>query len=200
MARLLFTSRSFGSLAGKSGKDNYPKLSNLLGKPIQLMNQNHGDQVVVIDSQISDPTADALVSVNKEIALVVRVADCIPLLLHSVSVIAAVHVGRKGLANQVATKTVEVMRQLGAENIKGVVGPHICGDCYEVGADLFAEFSVTHPASAKKTNHLDLYAGLIEQINDIPLTNMDLCTKENSRYFSYRANAEIYRQVGVISL
>jgi copper oxidase (laccase) domain-containing protein len=45
-----------------------------------------------------------------------------------------------------------------------------------------------------------LYAGLVEQLAGIALTNLNLCTKELPDYFSYRDNAETGRQVGVISL
>lgn len=200
MARLLFTARAFGSLADPFSSGNSERLSKLVAKPIQVMTQEHGNQVSVIDQTISAPVADAMVSCSKEIALAVRVADCLPLLLFSNNVIAAVHVGRKGLMNQVAVNAVVQMRKLGAKEITGVVGPHICGQCYEVGADIFAEVTKSYPATFKKRNYLDLYAGLVSQLPEIRLSNIDICTKENSDYFSYRAHGEAGRQVGVISL
>ncbi len=200
MARLLFTSRYFGSLADPSTGETLPQLSKLIGKPTQLMQQVHGDQVVVVDSPTTIPTADALVTNNKEIALAVRVADCIPLLMYSENVVAAVHVGRKGLVNKVAVHAVDQMLKLGAKEIQGVVGPHICGNCYEVGPEMYTQIIEKHPAAAGKSSYLNLYAGLVEQLTGISLTNINLCTRELPRYFSYRANAEIGRQVGVISL
>ena len=41
--------------------------------------------------------------------------------------------------NQVAVLAVAEMKKLGAAEISGVVGPHICGKCYEVGEDIFTE-------------------------------------------------------------
>lgn len=200
MARLLFTSREFGSLADPVSTSSIKKLSKLMAKPMQLMSQNHGNQVVIIEDLISAPVADAIVSSNKEVALAVRVADCLPLLLYSTNVIAAVHVGRRGLMNQVAVMAVAEMRKLGAAEITGVVGPHICGACYEVGEDIFAEVTNAYPASFSKQNYLDLYAGLASQLPQVKLSNINLCTKENSDYFSYRAHNESGRQVGAISL
>ena len=200
MARLLFTARDFGSLADPELNENIERLSKLVAKPIQVMTQEHGNQVSVIERPISAPVADAMVSCSKEIALAVRVADCLPLLLFSNNVIAAVHVGRKGLMNQVAVNAVTQMRKLGAKEITGVVGPHICGQCYEVGADIFTEVTNAYPATFKKQNCLDLYAGLVSQLPEIKLSNIDICTKENTDYFSYRANGEAGRQVGVISI
>ena len=200
MARLLFTARDFGSLADPVLNENIERLSKLVAKPIQVMTQEHGNQVSVIERPISAPVADAMVSCSQEIALAVRVADCLPLLLYSNNVIAAVHVGRKGLMNQVAVNAVTQMRKLGAKEITGVVGPHICGLCYEVGADIFTEVTNAYPATFKKQNYLDLYAGLVSQLPEIKLSNIDICTKENTDYFSYRAHGEAGRQVGVISL
>lgn len=200
MARLLFTARDFGSLADSVLNQNIERLSKLVAKPIQVMTQEHGNQVSVIERPISAPVADAMVSCSREIALAVRVADCLPLLLYSNNVIAAVHVGRKGLMNQVAVNAVTQMRKLGAREITGVVGPHICGQCYEVGSDIFTEVTNAYPATFNKQNCLDLYAGLVSQLPEIKLSNIDLCTKENIDYFSYRAHGEAGRQVGVISL
>jgi YfiH family protein len=200
MARLLFTSREFGSLADRAPSSNIEKLSRLLAKPVQFMSQNHGNQVCVIENLCSAPAADAIVSSNKEIALAVRIADCLPLLLYSTNVIAAVHVGRKGLMNQVAVLAVAEMKKLGAAEISGVVGPHICGKCYEVGEGIFTEVTNAYPASYKRQNYLDLYAGLASQIPQVKLSKVNLCTKENSNYFSYRAHNESGRQVGAISL
>lgn len=87
-------------------------------------------------------------------------ADCLPLLLHSTTVVAAVHVGRKGLLNKVALNAVTQMRLLGAEQITGIVGPHICGNCYEVDSQMFTEITKTHPATAGKNKHLNLLLAL----------------------------------------
>jgi len=200
MARLLFTGRDFGSLADPIDSSNSRKLNNLIALPVVFMHQSHGNEVAVIENETIFPEADAIITTNKNIALAVRVADCLPLLLASQNVVAAVHVGRRGLMNQVALKAVSLMKQLGAVQINGVVGPHICGECYEVDSQTYADVCSTYPATGEKNNFLNLYKGLEEQLGDIKLENLNLCTKENSRYFSHRANAEAGRQVGVISL
>jgi copper oxidase (laccase) domain-containing protein len=129
MARLLFTGRDFGSLADPIDSSYSRKLNNLIALPVVFMHQSHGNEVAVIENETIFPEADAIVTTNKNIALAVRVADCLPLLLASQNVVAAVHVGRRGLMNQVALKAVSLMKQLGAVQINGVVGPHICGEC-----------------------------------------------------------------------
>jgi YfiH family protein len=201
MARLLFTAREFGSLSDPINQKLSHQLEVLVGKPLQFMHQTHSNNLHLVNNveAIKEDT-DSLITDNKDLALVVRVADCIPLLLYSTNLVAAVHVGRKGLVNEVAVKTVEKMQSLGAEKVSGVVGPHICGDCYEVGTEMADQIMKSHPATAGKKAHLNLFAGLKEQLPNVDLENVGICTNEKSQYFSYRKAGESGRQVGVISL
>ncbi len=204
MARLLFTSRHFGSLANPLKSESTKQLSKLIGKPIYFMNQSHGNEIVVVDEQSSPSGAvfdgDGVVTDKANVALAVQVADCLPLLLYSKSVVAAVHVGRKGLLNKVALAALSQMQMMGDDQIKGVVGPHICGSCYEVDPEMYSQITKEHPATGGKKNHLNLFAGLADQLNEIKITDLGMCTKENPDYFSHRADATLGRQVGVISL
>jgi YfiH family protein len=134
------------------------------------------------------------------------VADCIPLLLISDAVAGAVHVGRAGLVNGIANNTLEVMRNLGARNIHAVLGPSICGKCYEVPIQLQAQVSAIHPDSYSTTRHstpaLDLQAGLVAQLisQDISFEASTVCTMENSLYFSHRRDNPTGRFVGVVKI
>ena len=204
MARLLFTSRHYGSLDNPQTSDSAKQLSRLIGNPIYFMKQTHGNKIVVVDSQSSPNGAiydgDAVVTDKPNVALAVQVADCLPLLLISKSVVAAVHVGRKGLLNKVAVAALDQMKKLGADQISGVVGPHICGECYEVDSQMYSQITKEYPATGGKSNHLNLLAGLNDQLAKVEITSLGICTKENSDYFSYRKDATLGRQVGVISL
>ena len=201
MARLLFTAKDFGSFADQINPPSIKKLADLIGMPVQLMQQSHSNNVSVVSKLgLVQADTDSLISSSKEFALAVRVADCMPLLLYSKNLVAAVHVGRKGLLNEVALKTIEKMKTLSSELITGVVGPHICGDCYEVDEQMATQIHQTHPATGGKKNHLNLFAGLKEQLVGITVENMSVCTMENQRYFSYRARKDDGRQVGVIAL
>jgi YfiH family protein len=171
------------------------------------MNQVHGNRIALIEEVADEvPTADALVTGIPGISLAVMVADCIPLLLQSQVSVAAVHVGRKGLVNGVATKTIEVMREMGASKIKAILGPSICGTCYEVSEDLYREVVAVHPLAAARTKSatfsLDLPAALIAvlQGEGVEIVNESICTLECGDYFSYRRDGVTGRQAGIISL
>ena len=171
------------------------------------MNQTHGNTVAVVDGISShEPNADALVTTEMGIALGVLVADCIPLLLWDEieHIVAAVHVGRRGLLNEIALKTVNVMNSLGAERVQGILGPSICGKCYEVGADIYEEVSSAFPAARAMTPEgtlsLDLPAALSRELSQIgvKIARSPICTVENSNFFSYRRDGVTGRQAGLI--
>jgi hypothetical protein len=205
-----FSSGGFESLnfAGHVGDDPVSVRANrstLVNT--QFMNQVHGNEVAVVSEYSqTDPTCDALVTMNPEISLAVMVADCIPLLLISTSVVGAVHVGRAGLVNKVAIHALEAMRELGAREIHAVLGPSICGKCYEVPIQLQQEVTAIHPDSysmtVQSTPALDLQAGLVAELisQQVSFEASIICTMENSSYFSHRRQAPTGRFVGVVKI
>jgi len=232
MARLLFTARDFGSL---TEENNRLQLRNFLGtKTVAFMRQNHGDNFQIINTQAtpnqsvitSEDGTDALITSDKNVALCVMVADCLPVLIDGQNVVAAVHVGRRGLMNEITLKVLEKMKSMGAEFESITVGPHICGNCYPLDESTATEVWRKYPSSkifnsdigtkpttsvntAKTMNStfcVDLYQGLVSQINSFNLrANLKIrrvggCTFEKIQYFSHRASRDIGRQVGVISL
>lgn len=173
------------------------------------MNQIHGDTVVVVNGfPDHEPTADGLVTQQSGIALAVLVADCIPLLLwdDAHTTISAVHVGRRGLVNGVAAKTIDIMRALGADHIHALLGPSICGRCYEVGPDVYQEVTeaIPHAESLTRTGSLalDLPRALQMQLQGMGViaTLSTVCTVENPDFYSYRRDGVTGRQAGVIRL
>ena len=90
------------------------------------------------------------------LGLAVLVADCIPILAAdpTAGVIAAVHAGRRGAAGGIALRMLEAMtagrcgRRIGS---RSGLGPAICGDCYEVPAQLRDEVEAELPGSAANT-------------------------------------------------
>lgn len=186
---------------------NRARLESDLALPIQFMEQVHGNKVAKVDNQIiSPPIADALVTARTGIALAVMVADCIPLLLSSADAVAAVHVGRKGLMNEVALAAIDQMRAYGSSDISANVGPSICGTCYEVSQEIYDEVCRKFPLAASRTSDggfsLDLSRALIDQLENHGITVIDQgrCTVENKDLFSYRRDGVSGRQVGVVWL
>jgi YfiH family protein len=161
--------------------------------------QVHGTRVLTVDAgsdrrSIAREKADALVTTDRRLAVAVRVADCVPVLFGDpdAGVVAAAHAGRVGLAAGVLPATVARMAELGASGITAWIGPHICGECYEVPADLQADYSLLHPAAVATTSwgtpSLDLGAAAAVQLASLGCTvvRVDPCTRTTATLHSYR--------------
>lgn len=115
-----------------------------------MVNQVHGREVVVVRAGSSwpdqRPEADALISDAPEIAIAVRAADCVPLLLadRTRGVVAAVHAGWRGTNARIAVAAVEALARefgTGPADLIVAVGPSIGACCYEVKSDLVDAFA-----------------------------------------------------------
>jgi YfiH family protein len=205
-----FLSRNLGFHVGDqpvSVELNRLALSEEIGRPIQFMNQVHGNAVEHIDEYSqSSPTGDALVTRNPKLALAVMVADCIPLLLANETSIAAVHVGRKGLLNGVSRNALLAMRKIDSSPITAIIGPSICGKCYEVSQDIFEEVTSMFPQAQSQTPSggfaLDLAAALTHDLeaDGVSVIDRSQCTVEDKFLYSYRRDGVTGRQVGLIWL
>lgn len=176
------------------------------------MRQVHGSDVHVVDARhLAGPRspveADALVTAVPGVALMVRVADCVPILLADTErgVVAAAHAGRSGMVAGVVANTVSAMRELGADRLVGWVGPHVCGRCYEVPEEMRAEVTRKVPAAFSETGRgtasLDLGAGVRAQLDAarVDVEEVGPCTLEGEDFFSYRRQGrESGRQAGLV--
>lgn len=84
--------------------------------------------------------ADILVSDSLDVALAVRTADCLPILLadSQARVLAAVHAGWRGTVAGVVGEAMQAMRKLGAHPQRTVasLGPCIGSCCFEINLDI----------------------------------------------------------------
>ena len=171
------------------------------------MRQVHGRGVAVASAP-GWSTADALVTTHPGLALIVRAADCVPILLSSAQgVIGAAHAGREGMALGVVSVTVDNMRLLGAQQISAWVGPHICGLCYEVPLEMQQRIARVVPesvcATRKGTSGLDIGAGVVSQLHEagVEVAYVGGCTFEGADFHSFRRDGEMAgRQAGIIWL
>lgn len=109
-----------------------------------LMNQQHGDAVHVIKHGERPSTGDGLVLLEKEVAGIIKTADCLPIIIYSASmpVVAIVHAGWRGTALGIVRVAAQQMRALGAnpENMGALIGPGIGACCYQVQEDVAGIF------------------------------------------------------------
>ena len=193
---------------------NQSRLADQIGLPperLVWMRMVHGAGVTVVDAPQAEPVpgTDGLVTAQPDLALVVDVADCVPVLLADdhAGVVGAVHAGRPGAAAGVVPAAVAAMVRLGArvDRIDALLGPAICGACYEVPPAMQADVESALPGSACRTRQgtagLDLRAGISRQLADagVPTIAVDpACTYEDPRFYSYRAERVTGRFAGLV--
>ncbi|CAN5146161.1 peptidoglycan editing factor PgeF [soil metagenome] len=176
------------------------------------MTQVHGRDVHVAtgedDMLASVPVADALVTETPGLGLLVRVADCAPVVVADTErgIVAVVHVGRKGLVAEVARQAVGRLHALGATDLAAWIGPRACGRCYELPQDMADEVAADIPAARSTTSWgtpaIDIGAGLRSQLADLDVTvhdiGSDLCTIEDEQFFSYRRQGQDSGRFGAV--
>ena len=96
------------------------------------------------------PQADALVTNEPGVLLIVQIADCVPILLADTKnrAVAAIHSGWRGTLQRIAEKTLGRMQmEFGTRpgDVIAVLGPAIGRCCYEIGSDVAKEFHAQFP-------------------------------------------------------
>jgi YfiH family protein len=178
------------------------------GARLASATQVHGSRVIVHgagwEGWLRVDEADGHVTVERELALVVAAADCVPVFLaHPRGAIALLHSGWRGTASRIVERGIEALNYRGypASEIWIHLGPAICGSCYEVSADVYRQ--VTGRGSAREHAYLDLRACIAEHAEGAGVRHISrsgLCTRcNNDRLFSHRAG-DAGRQLAVMMI
>ena len=138
--------------------------------------------------------------------LAVQTADCLPVVLAADAgrVVAAVHAGRRGLLGGILTRAVDAIRELADGPIDALIGPAICGSCYEVPVQMVRESEAVVPGIGAVTSwgtpSLDLPRAAAALLADAGVcVEIDpRCTLEDGDLFSYRADPACGRQALII--
>ena len=202
---------------------NIQKISKVIGfEPSRLVSliQVHGKHVYKVESggmSERNMEADAVITNAKDIALSIKTADCVPILLIDpvTNSIGAVHAGWKSTVQNIIAETVTSMTEsygTKAENIIAIIGPHIKLCCFEVGDNVKDEFSKAFNGNTNdiiKDNSINM-----EKANSIQLINSGVlegnitteggCTSCNGEeFFSHRrdgATTGTGRQASIIMI
>lgn len=202
-----------------------------MGREIVQVHQVHGAEVRAVrrggptherEWGGSETKADAIVTDDPGRVLVIRVADCAPVLLASRDgkVVGAAHAGWRGVVAGVAARTVEAMRELGAgsgaSEIVGAIGPCIGASVFEVGAEVAAEFrrvfgaGTAHVRAGEREGKflVDVKGALCEQLTHAGVGIVDVlphCTvtsrdeRGEPMFYSHRRDKGMTgRMVGVV--
>lgn len=169
-----------------------------------LLHQVHGTRIVRAQPGNGAEQADAQHTDDPSLLLAVSFADCQPVLYSDPDsgAVAAAHCGWRGTAAGLAGSVVKDMQRVYGTDparVKTVLGPAICGDCYQVGPDVGDRFSAAGLGAALRPDphdaarfRLDLTsanrAALLQAgVREANIDDLRLCTScRPESFYSHR--------------
>lgn len=172
------------------------------GSDVVSCNQIHGSNVSIVSEKNKNSSiskTDGLITASKGVFLMIKTADCIPVLLFDPlrQIVGAVHVGWRGVLNQIILRSLDKFIELGSssENIIVSIGPAICQKHFIVRDEVLKEFLACY-SSATMVRNKDGYVDLKKAVaidlikSGIPKENIEIsneCTVcDNGKYGSFR--------------
>jgi YfiH family protein len=177
----------------KSSKEKFLKKFSCI-----FLKQIHSSIIINIDSK-HDRIGDGLVSGKKDVALGIKIADCLPVYIFNDEKICIIHCGWRSIIKGIAKKA---KKMLG--NYKYIMGACIGSCCYEIKADLKEIFAKEYPdaiITRENKYFLDLKRAVKKDLgNKYLLDDLNLCTKCHPEYFySFRRGDGKKRNYAIIT-
>ena len=138
--------------------------------------------------------ADALITTTPFIALSVRVADCLPIIIQSDDALAIVHAGRVGTMAGISSRVCEAMLQVSTGPFTVWFGPCSCVACYEIHKETSTHFDLVSENKAQIQEAMAHRACFLFPDGHLLCTQCNACG-----LYSYRAGDATERNVFFIS-
>jgi YfiH family protein len=193
--------RNLALLADRTGVDRLVRMTQVHGADVVWAGDVVGEQV---------PVADALLTDRPGVGVLVRVADCTPVVLADTTegLAGVVHCGREGLVKGAVAAAVSALRERGATSLVARVGPRACGRCYELPQVMADAVAAVVPSARSTTSWgapaIDVGAGVVAQLDGlgVPATDLGehLCTIEDERFYSYRRQGQDSGRFGAVAV
>ena len=173
---------------------------------VVTVQQVHDDRVVIVSGSTKGQTvagADALISDVPGLLLLMRFADCVPILFYAPrrGAVGLAHAGWQGTLKHIAAKTAQAMISAygcSPEGLYAGLGPAIGPCCFEVGPEVAQAMRQASPSPASIISrmlpggkaHVDLWRANALQLEEIGVTHIEvaaLCTCcHRDLFFSHR--------------
>lgn len=167
------------------------------------------------DSHLQIPDCDAMVTNLPNQFLLIRTADCTPILFYDnkTESIGAAHSGRVGTRKNIALQLILTMQteyKSKPEDIRVWIGAGICNKHYQVSNEIWQDFNQYCSENginfdASDSSHIDIQSIIYQQLTqagilpEMIMTN-DICTFESQVHYSYRKDGTHNRQINLIGL
>lgn len=159
--------------------------------------------------------ADGLVTAVPGQYLLIRTADCLPVLLADSQnrAVGAVHSGREGTRKNIVGRAVRLLQDkfaIAAQDLLAYIGAGVCRQHYEVDEQTWEEYNRALREQGlfpdlSLYRHPDIRLGVFQQLiaAGIPFRNIEqvcICTYEAYNYHSYRRDGTRNRQINLIGM
>ena len=178
---------------------NRELLAEAVGRDLAMGWQVHGTDIQEWTDvpRGSDPLerVDAHVTRRDDLALLILVADCLPVALARAGQVGMVHCGWRGLADGILAKAVARFEEPPA----AAVGPGIGRCCYEVGDEVRERFDARF-ADGRMLDLRAIAEDLLRAAGVESVEHVDMCTScRPDLFFSHRRDAGVTgRQGGLV--
>lgn len=190
-------------------ENNIKNLEKYLERELISPQQTHSANIdIAIPSRIEYPNTDSLILTNKTQAIFLNFADCTPIILYDKkqNIGAIAHAGWRGTEAKISQKTaLKLINEFNSkpQDITAIIGPAICGNCYEVGEEVYLKFYTKIPNN--NNLKLDLKEINKQQLIQLGIEKIDICPYctccDNQYFFSYRKeNGTTLRHSAVLKL
>lgn len=207
-----FDLRLFGGPTGAEVEARWARLGDALGfTGITVSRQVHEARIHVHDAArtglVIAESGDGHVTRAPDLLMAVTVADCVPVYLVDPAerVAALLHAGWRGVAAGILEGALDALRasfSIAPDRLRLHLGPSICGQCYEVGPEVFEAVGLSAPEGPEP---IDLRSVLVERAvaAGVPadaITVSGHCTLcSGGGFFSHRGG-DAGRQVAILGV
>jgi polyphenol oxidase len=217
-------SLNFGASVGDDGKrvllnKQYALAALGIGmESVYDVHQVHSTEIVLAEHALAPGAehikADAIITRTPGVSLLMRFADCVPILLFDPvnRAIGMVHAGWKGTINKIVAKTVMRMEEVyGTDpgNLLVGIGPSIGPDHYSIGGDveekvhlIYGEISDQVLIHSQDKTYFDLWKANTINLNDVGVYKIELaeiCTQcKLDEWYSHRGEQGQTGRFGIV--
>ena len=168
--------------------------------------QTNSDICIQSQTGSENTEADDHYTTEKNKALIIRTADCLPILVYdsSAEMILSVHAGWKGVENRIFQKSVD---QTNLKNLQIFMGPHIHKQSFEVDTDVYQKLQASYAMGLRNKKysetdifekvgnkfHIDLKKIVMSSLDEkivTQLTDLNFDTLTRTDFHSYRRDRE----------
>jgi len=176
--------------AGRSSPNTRPRLVYL--------DQNHTATIVDAITYTGGP-ADGAYTCSPDIVLLVRTADCFPIIIHDGKTAGLLHVGWRGALAGIIANFFQAVRQFDPAKAKVVIGPGIGPCCFEVSHQVAILFDAKYRLINGGRARIDLPTFIVDELSRYKIRysfNSNACTVcDPERFYSYRREGSKVKQM-----